>query len=159
MRLGLGVGANDTEAVLRSLPSMALRYAAHDATTRALAQWCLSQEAFAQVLHPSLVDSPGHGHWRDLCGDGIGRAAGLFSVMFKSCYQQAQIDRFCDALTLFKIGYSWGGPMSLVMPYTLDKMRQTWPSHLARGTLVRFSVGLEAAVDLQEDLNQALRHL
>ena len=38
MRLGLGVGANDAEAVLRSLPSMALRYRAHDESARALAQ-------------------------------------------------------------------------------------------------------------------------
>ena len=31
MRLGLGVGANDAEAVLRALPSIGLRYAAQDA--------------------------------------------------------------------------------------------------------------------------------
>jgi len=39
MRLGLGVGANDVETVLRSLPSMGLRYAAQDRTARALAHW------------------------------------------------------------------------------------------------------------------------
>lgn len=159
MRLGLGVGANDAEAVLRGLPSLALRYTAHDASTRALAQWCLAREEFAQVLHPALVGSPGHGHWRDLCGEELGRAAGLFSVLFKPGYRQAQIDTFCDALTLFKIGYSWGGPISLVMPYSLTTMRQTWPSHVVQGTLVRFSVGLEAPVDLQEDLAQALHQL
>ena len=30
MRMGWGVSANDAETVLRSLPSLALRYAAHD---------------------------------------------------------------------------------------------------------------------------------
>jgi cystathionine beta-lyase len=39
MRLGLGVGANDAELVLRGLPSMALRYHAQDASTRELATW------------------------------------------------------------------------------------------------------------------------
>ena len=39
MRLGLGVGANDAEAVLRALPSIGLRYAAQDRTARALARW------------------------------------------------------------------------------------------------------------------------
>ena len=39
MRLGFGVGANDVELVLRSLPSIALRYAAHDGAGRALAKW------------------------------------------------------------------------------------------------------------------------
>ena len=68
----------------------------------------------------------------------------------------AQVDVFCDALRLFKLGYSWGGPVSLVVPYDLASMRNPWPAHLARGTLVRFSVGLEAAADLQADLAQAV---
>ena len=34
MRLGLGVGANDAEGVLRALPSVELRYRAHDEATR-----------------------------------------------------------------------------------------------------------------------------
>jgi cystathionine beta-lyase len=156
MRLGLGVGANDAEAVLRALPSMSLRYRAHDESTRVLAQWCLGRSEFAQVLHPALPRSPGHAHWRDLCGEAPGGAAGLLSVIFKPGFSQAQIDAFCDALTLFKIGYSWGGPVSLVVPYDLASMRQSWPSHLAQGTLVRFSVGLEATADLQADLAHAL---
>jgi cystathionine beta-lyase len=157
MRLGIGVGANDAEAVLRSLPSMALRYRAHDETTRALATWAQGRAEFAQVLHPALPDSPGHGHWKALCKPGVGGAAGLFSVIFPAHCTQQQIDAFCDALKLFKIGYSWGGPMSLVVPYDLASMRTNWPAHLKAGTLVRFSIGLEAADDLQADLSQALQ--
>jgi cystathionine beta-lyase len=156
MRLGWGVGANDAEAVLRSLPSLALRYRAHDETARALAQWCLGQGAFAQVLHPALSASPGHEHWAALCDTALGRAAGLFSVVVDARYSQAQVDAFCDALRLFKIGYSWGGPMSLVVPYDLPSMRSRPPAHLQPGTLVRFSVGLEALADLQADLAHAL---
>lgn len=160
MRMGLGVGANDVELVLRSLPSMALRYQAHDASARTLAQWCQGRTEFSQVLHPALHDSPGNTHWTALCGDGVsaplGRAAGLFSVIFDPGFSSARVDAFCDALRLFKLGYSWGGPMSLVVPYDLAQMRVSWPAHLAKGTLVRFSVGLEAAQDLQADLEQAL---
>jgi cystathionine beta-lyase len=156
MRLGLGVGANDVEAVLRSLPTMALRYEAHDRAARELAHWCQSREEVAQVLHPALPGSPGHQHWQALCRHEPGGAAGLFSVMFDPRYSQAQVDAFCDALRLFKLGYSWGGPMSLVVPYDLAAMRATWPAQLARGHLVRFSVGLEAVADLQADLAQAM---
>ena len=156
MRLGFGVGANDVEAVLRSLPSMALRYRAHDEATRQLARWCQGRSEFAQVLHPALSGSPGHDHWRALCTNGPGTAAGLFSVILAPHYARAQVDAFCDGLQLFGIGYSWGGPMSLVVPYDLATMRSQWPAHLARGTLVRFSVGLEAVADLQADLAQAL---
>ena len=157
MRLGLGVAANDAEAVLRSLPSIALRYEAHDATTRVLAQWCLSQPEFSQVLHPALPDSPGHRHWQALCKPGMGGAAGLFSVIVHPRFSQAQVDEFCDALQLFKVGYSWGGPMSLVVPYELSTMRSKWPAYLAQGTVVRFSIGLESVADLLADIDQAIK--
>lgn len=159
MRLGLGVSGNDAEAVLRALPSIGLRYRAHDEAARSLAQWLQHQPAIAQVLHPSLDTAPGHAHWKSLCGashGGLGAAAGLFSVMIDARYTQQQVDAFCDGLKLFKLGYSWGGPISLVVPYELARMRSRPAPHLAPGTLVRFSVGLEAVEDLRRDLEQAM---
>ena len=157
MRLGLAVGANDAEMVLRSLPSITLRYRAHDEATRALAAWCQTQSAFVQVLHPALPDSPGHGFWKTLCDRPDGGAACLFSVVFAPRFSQDQVDAFCDALQLFRLGYSWAGPVSLVVPYDLRSMRTVWPAEIAQGTVVRFSVGLEAVADLQADIAQALR--
>jgi len=168
MRMGFGVGANDVELVLRSLPSIALRYAAHDRSARALARWFASRDEIAQVLHPAIEGSPGHAEWRQLCAapgsDAAGTepgeqglAAGLFSVVFDERFSADDVDRFCDRLQLFRLGYSWGGPISLVVPYDIGLMRDAavsrWPH---RGTLVRFSVGLEAVEDLQADLEQAL---
>ncbi len=152
MRMGVGVGANDAETVLRSLPSMALRYAAHDCSARALAGWFQSRPEIAQVRHPALEGSPGHAHWKTVCG--TGQAAGLFSVVFHERFSVPQVEHFCDSLRLFKLGYSWGGPVSLVVPYNVASMRgSAWPH---KGVLVRFSTGLEAVADLQADLAQAL---
>jgi len=150
MRVGFGVAGNDAEAVLRGLPSMALRYQAQDAATRALAGWMQGQAAVAEVRHPALVGSPGHAAWlRDCSG-----AACLFSAIFKPEISQGQVDLFCDSLQLFKLGYSWAGPMSLCAPYDVPSIRSVpWPH---RGGLVRFSVGLESVADLQADLSQAL---
>lgn len=165
MRMGLGVGANDAELVLRSLPSMELRYRQQDATARALTAWCLQQPAFAQVLHPAVVSSPGHAHWRRLCaGDepaqgpvhSAGLAAALLSLRFDPAISQAQLDTFCDSLRLFKLGFSWGGPMSLVVPYHLRELRLLSNESLLQGGFVRLSVGLEAAEDLIDDMSQAL---
>jgi cystathionine beta-lyase len=149
MHLGMGVGANDAELVLRALPSLPLRYRAQDATARALARWLGTQPAVARVLHPAFEGSPGHDHWRALCTD----AAGLFSVLFDERFEPAQVDRFVDALRLFRIGYSWAGPCSLVVPYDLQAMR---PRSALRGHLVRFSIGLEEEGALRADLAQAL---
>jgi cystathionine beta-lyase len=71
-------------------------------------------------------------------------------------YSQKQIDAFCDALRLFKLGYSWGGPMSLVVPYQLQHSRKRSTQHLRGSRVVRFCIGLEAVADLQADVAQAL---
>ena len=162
MRLGLGVGANDVEAVLRSLPSIGLRYAAQDRTARALARWWQLQPQCAQLLHPAFKDAPGHACWRAVCGaqGREGLAAGLFSVMLDARYSQSQVETFCDDLKLFRIGYSWGGPISLVVPYELASMRSRAHPHLKNGHLVRFSTGLESPETLIGDLQTSLnRHL
>ena len=159
MRLGYGVGMNDVEAVLRGLPSMALRYAAQDTAARELAAWATAQPEFVQVLHPALEESPGHVHWRALCRQGPGGASALFSVVLSPDFRLSQVDAFCDALRYFRIGYSWGGAFSLVVPYALEEMRSSWPAHLLPGTLVRFFVGLESVDDLRADLQQALHTL
>jgi cystathionine beta-lyase len=149
MHLGYGVAGNDAELVLRSLPSLALRYHAHDASARQLAAWLATRPEIDRVLHPAFDSCPGHAHWRASCS----AAAGLFAVMFDARFAPAQVDAFVDALRLFKIGYSWAGPVSLAVPYQLEAMRAPVPYP---GTLVRFSIGLESAAALQADLAQAL---
>lgn len=153
MRVGWGVGANDVELVLRSLPSLTLRYDAQDRSARQLAAWWAQQPEVVQLLHPAFAGSPGHDHWRALAH---GRAAGLFSVVLDARFGAAEVDTFLDALRVFKLGYSWAGPISLAVPYDLTTMRKqpAWP-----GRVLRFSIGLEAADDLIADCAQALRVL
>ena len=148
--LGMGVGANDVEFVLRGLASMKARYDLHDKAARALASWLAQQKGVRQVLHPALESCPGHKYWATHCK----AAAGIFSILIDESRTVAQVDQFCDRLELFGIGLSWGGPMSLVMPYDLGTIRhgrQRYPGHL-----LRFSVGLESVDDLREDMAQAL---
>jgi cysteine-S-conjugate beta-lyase len=150
MRLGWGVGANDAELLLRSLPTLALRYAAQDAAARTLAEWLGQRSEIERVLHPAYPGSPGFMHWQATCK----AAAGLFSVVFDARYASERVDAFVDALHLFKIGYSWAGPVSLVVPYHVAGMRSK-PTPYA-GVVVRFSIGFEAVEDLLADLQQAL---
>lgn len=152
MRLGLGVGMDDVYLVLRGLPTMKLRFDAHDAGARKVAAWLKGRPEIAKVLHPAFADCPGHENWkRDFEG-----AGGLFSVIFDERYTEAQTDRFVDSLKLFKIGFSWGGSNSLCVPYRMQSMRNNWHD---RGQLVRFNIGLEEAADLITDIEQALSML
>ncbi|NKI69671.1 cystathionine beta-lyase [Collimonas pratensis] len=149
MRLGLGVGMDDVYLVLRSLPTMQMRFAAHDAAARQIAAWLKQRPEISLVLHPAFPDCPGHEIWQRDCSG----AAGLFSVVFDERYSEEQTDRFVDSLQLFKIGYSWGGANSLCVPYRIQGMRQNWQG---KGILVRFNIGLENVQDLIADVEQAL---
>jgi cystathionine beta-lyase len=143
---------DDAYLVLRSLPTLKLRFAAHDAGARAVAAWLKGRPEIGRVLHPAFADCPGHDTWkRDFTG-----AGGLFSVLFDPAYPEEQTDRFVDALRLFKLGYSWGGATSLCLPYPIQQMRGAWQG---TGQLVRFNIGLEDPEDLIADLDQALAAL
>jgi len=152
MRLGMGVGMDDVYLVLRGLQTMKLRFDAHDAAARTVASWLKARPEITRVLHPAFEDCPGHVNWkRDFTG-----AGGLFSVLFDPRYTEEQTDRFVDALTLFGIGFSWGGTHSLAVPYRIQAMRKDWPD---AGILVRFNIGLEDPVDLIADIEQALARM
>lgn len=152
MRLGFGVGMDDVYLVLRNLPTLKLRFDAHDAGARKVANWLASRPEINKILHPAFPDCPGHEVWqRDFTG-----AGGLFSVLFDARYSEAQTDQFVNQLKLFKIGFSWGGAHSLCVPYRIAQMRPHW-SH--GGILVRFNIGLEDPDDLIADIAQALASL
>jgi len=151
MRLGLNVSGNDAASVLKGLDTLPLRYHAQDAATRQLVNALEGNDALEEVLHPSLESAIGHALWQRDCS----AAAGIFSLVFRDTLTQSEVDHFIDSLQLFKIGFGWGGPRSLVLSHGRS-VASIKPLH---GELVRFSVGLEAAEDLLADITQALRVL
>jgi len=78
-----------------------------------MARWLATRPEVVRVLHPALESDPGHTIWkRDFTG-----ASGLFSIVLKPAPQKA-VDALLDAVTLFGMGFSWGGFESLVIPLT-----------------------------------------
>ncbi|MFK4205192.1 PLP-dependent transferase [Acinetobacter junii] len=154
---GISVSGDDTAQIQRSLAHMSLRYEQQSQSTLRLLDWLKQQPQFIQVLHPSLSDSAGHQFWKEVCT--TGKSAGLASVIFDSRYDMHAVRRFCDNLKLFKLGFSWGGPVSLVMVYDLKQMRALENTHLQQGLLVRFCIGLEDPADLIQDIQNALKQL
>lgn len=150
--LGLGVSPEDCRLILRSLPHYALRYHAQDIAARQIANWLTKHPAVSCVLHPAIAGSPGHEVWnRDFTG-----AASLFSIVFKADISQLKIDQCVESLSLFHIGFSWGGAVSLVVPFTRNQMN---PDYSYEGSLVRFYIGLEDVDDLMLDIEQAFNLL
>ena len=154
---GISISGDDAAQVQRSLASMRVRYEHQSQSTLKLLNWLKQQQEFVQVLHPADDSSAGHNYWKEICT--TGESAGLVSVIFKPEYSLKDIRRFCDALQLFKLGFSWGGPISLVMLYNLKDMRVLEHTHLQQGLLVRFCIGLEHPSDLIQDIENALKQL
>jgi cystathionine beta-lyase len=149
--LGMGVSPDDCSLALRGLQTLGIRLKRLEDSTLTVARWLTEQPEVERVLHPALPSCPGHEYWqRDFTG-----SASVFSVVFAPSAQPEAIVRFVDSLNLFKIGYSWGGVTSLVMPFVSLKRR-----HRAYGSqLVRFNIGLETADDLIADLERAFATL
>ena len=74
--------------------------------------------------------------------------------------EQLNIAAFCDALSIFRLGVSWGGHESLVMPADVSINRRG--EHNAAvdfgvsPRLIRLFVGLEDPEELWSDLSKAI---
>jgi cystathionine beta-lyase len=78
----------------------------------------------------------------------------LLTLLFREDLTRTAIEAAVDRLRVFKLAWSWGGPVSLAVPYELSQIR-TLPGAL-RGTAVRLAIGLEEPEALVADLTQAL---
>ncbi len=152
--LGQVVSPDDAALAARGLRTMGIRLQRETASALKIARWLEARAEVSRVLCPMLPGSLGHELWlRDFSG-----GCGLFSLVFKGKDGAAR-DRFIDALTLFGIGYSWGGFESLVTPVDPTPLRSAtkWPlPGMAQGDRfgLRLSIGLEDPADLIADLER-----
>jgi cystathionine beta-lyase len=148
-QLGICVGGDDAFLVLRGLRTAQVRMRQHEATALTVARWLEGRPEVASVLHPALPSHPQHALFkRDFLG-----SSGLFSFELKAA-TPAQLAALCERRHHFKIGYSWGGFESLIMPAKISALRTVRP--WTGGPLVRLHCGLEDAQDLINDLEQGL---
>ncbi|NUR45440.1 MAG: cystathionine beta-lyase, partial [Sphingomonas sp.] len=144
--LGHAVSPDDAWLGSRGLRTLGVRLKQHEANALVVAHWLKQRSEVELVLHPALPDCPGHDIWRrDFNG-----SSGLFSFELKDG-DAAKRAKFIDSLTLFGIGYSWGGYESLVL--AVDPVRTA--SKPPAQNLVRLQIGLEDPEDLIADLESA----
>jgi cystathionine beta-lyase len=144
--LGVCAGPDDVFLALRGLRTLAVRLAQHHRSGLEMARWLAARPEVIEVLHPALENHPGHAIWkRDFSG-----ASGLFSIVLKPAPQKA-VDALLDAVTLFGMGYSWGGFESLVIPFDCADYR-TATRWAPGGPTLRLHIGLEDVEDLKADL-------
>jgi cysteine-S-conjugate beta-lyase len=145
--LGQCAGPDDVYLALRGLRTLSARLKVHEAAALDMADWLAGRPEVVRVLHPARADDPGHALWkRDFTG-----SCGLFAVMLYPVARPA-LAAMLDGLTLFGLGYSWGGFESLIIPAHPERIRTAtrWEEP---GTLLRLHIGLEDVADLKADLD------
>ena len=151
--LGQAVSPEDCFLVLRGLETLRVRHEAQARSALAVAAWITAQPEVADVLYPPLPQSTGHALWtRDFQG------AGCVLTFVPRDWNEAAIDAFFGALSVFSIGASWGGVHSLAALYP-EREQRTRQHPCVQAALVRLSVGLEDGDALLADLQRAFTAL
>ncbi|MCD8537972.1 MAG: cystathionine beta-lyase [Burkholderiaceae bacterium] len=148
--LGNSISADDVWLSLRGVKTLRVRVREHAKQARAVCEFLAQHPKVSRIYDPAWPDDPGHQLWlRDCTG-----ANGLFSVSLHCTPNQAKA--FVDRLTLFGIGFSWGGFESLVQWVNPDVLKNHRYWQEQGKAVIRLHIGLENVDDLIADLDQAL---
>jgi cystathionine beta-lyase len=151
--MGNSLSADDAWLALRGVKTMAVRMPQHAINALKVCAFFDAQPYVAKIFNPAWHKDAGYALWQRDCSG----ANGMLSVELKCSPDAAKA--YVDALTLFGIGFSWGGYESLVQwvdPGTLAA--HTYWKH-SPNALLRFHIGLEDIDDLIDDLKQAANYL
>jgi cystathionine gamma-lyase len=148
-------GPFDSFLALRGLKTLALRMERHCASAMQIAQWLERQPKVRRVFYPGLASHPQHA----LAKKQMHAFGGMISAELAGSLDDAR--RFLERCRLFALAESLGGVESLIEHPALMTHASVPPEVRAAlgisDTLVRLSVGIEAADDLIADLAGALR--
>ncbi|WEX10588.1 PLP-dependent transferase [Chelativorans sp. AA-79] len=146
--LGGKLSPFDAWLLIRGMRTLPVRMRAHQEAGMAIATRLQAHPMVEEVCHPGLGNR---------LPAGLAGTSGLFSFIF---HDGVDVRAFVDRLRLFKLGVSWGGHESLVVPGEVVLQQKAEPnSAVAFGISprsVRLHVGLEGAEALWRDLEAAI---
>jgi cystathionine beta-lyase/cystathionine gamma-synthase len=146
--LGAKLSAQEAALLLRGLRTLPIRLQRHQESALTIARKLSDHRCVSRVYHPGLITPD----YSLLQGYG-----GLFSFEVNDA---VNIPAFCDSLSVFRLGVSWGGYESLVMPAAAS-INQAGEHNAAidfgvSPRLVRLFIGLEDPDELWSDIVAAL---
>ena len=144
----------DSFLMIRGIKTLGVRMDRHVANAEKIARWLVGSGYVSKVYYPGLETDPGY-EIQKKQADGAGA---MISFVLDPKYDYR---KFYESLNLITLAESLGGVESLVChPATMTHAaipREIRESVGIVDELIRFSVGIEDADDLIEDLEQAIK--
>lgn len=151
--IGAVLSPTDSYQLMRGMKTLALRMERHESNALAIAKYLQQHPQIAEVFHPGLPDHPGHDIQKK-------QASGNTGIFAFKVTDARYVEPVLRHLELIAFAESLGGVESL-MTYPAVQTHADIPVEIREAVgvddrLLRFSVGIEHAEDLIEDLGQAL---
>jgi cystathionine gamma-lyase len=152
---GAVMGPLESFLCSRGIKTLEIRVREQSRTAARLARFLAADRRVKRVLYPGLPDHPGHALAARQMQGGFGA---MLSFEVQGDFAAAK--RVAESTRLFQLAVSLGAVESLIeQPAAMSHASYDRADRLAHGIadgLIRLSVGLEAAEDLEADLDQAL---
>lgn len=146
--LGAKMSPFDAWLLIRGLRTLPIRMKAHERSGLEIARRLQDNALVEKVCHPGLANR---------LPEGLNGTSGLFSFIFR---EGVDIRAFADHLQLFKLGVSWGGHESLIVPGEVVLQQKAQPNSAQAFGIsarsVRLHIGLEGTEALWSDIEAAL---
>ena len=150
---GSSVDALTCYRIERSLKTLSLRVQRQNENALHLARVLEAHPAVKQVYYPGLESHPGH----ELAKEQMQGFGGMLSFELK---QSGKAVTFCENLHLIRPALSLGGVESIIsIPCLTSHIKMSKEERLVAGVsddLLRLSVGIEDASDIEQDLLNAI---
>ncbi|MBK5012303.1 cystathionine beta-lyase [Pseudomonas sp. S60] len=145
--IGNHVSSHVCAAALRSISTLAARLHAQQLSTVAVIKYLEMQHSVVKVLHPLVQHSVS-----ELAKYSIDGYNSLITVQLT--HEKKTLVRQLGLLRVIRIGYGWGGTVSLATPIVMDNNSSAQRMNIT-GTCIRLYIGLEHPNDLISDLRRA----
>ena len=153
IRLGSSLNGQDLYLLERSLKTLAVRVERQTANAAELAEWLKHCPAVGHVWYPGLSDDPGHAIARR-------QMIGFGAMLAFRLGDDRDPERFLDRLAMIQPAVSLAGVESTIcQPSRTSHAKLAAEERKRLGiddSVMRLSVGIEAAEDLIADLERAL---
>ncbi|MGX7585873.1 PLP-dependent transferase [Candidatus Vidania fulgoroideorum] len=146
--MGLGIQNEDCYLILRGIHNINHNFKSSEKKAYKIALLLKKLPFVRYVMHPSLKGSSSYKNWKNLYKG----SSGLVTFAFNKYICKKKIYNFVNNLKCFRLGYSWGGAISLVMIYENLHLERPYMKKYKGYRFIRLYTGSERYSSLSSDI-------